>query len=217
MIDIYVFDKSLKLTWIKRFFETKSKWKILLESAIPEINNIKNFGNVYIENLLNILINPFWRNVLNYYSVFINKKRIQTQDDFKNSSFLYNSNIKTGHQVIKNKLLIDNNIFFIYQLQQNKDYMSFNDFKTKYNCNLNFLQYNSIISAIKAYENKVKPSSIKCKLKLQPALEVILTTKSGTAPIYKILLESSDSMTGYKKWSNITEIDRSDWIEYLKN
>ena len=55
--------------------------------------------------------------------------------------------------------------------------------------------------------------SIKCKLTLQPALEVILTTKSGTAPIYKILLESSDSMTGYKKWSNITEIERSDWIE----
>lgn len=213
MIDVEVFDKSLKLTWIKRYFETKSKWKTFIESAFPEMSNIKNFGNVYIENLINILINPFWKHVLKYYLEFFTKKEIKTVDDFKNTSFLYNSNIRIGHKVIKDKLLINNQIFFIQQLKQNDDYLLFNEFKTLYKCNLNFLQYNSLICAIKNYENKIKPTPIKCKLKLQPALEVIMTTKSGTAPIYKVLLDSADSLKGYIKWSSKTEINKSDWIE----
>ena len=75
------------------------------------------------------------------------------------------------------------------------------------------MQYNSLICAIKSYENKIKPTPIKCKLKLQPALEVILTTKSGTAPIYKVLLDSNEKYQGYIKWSSKTEIDKTDWIE----
>ena len=62
-------------------------------------------------------------------------------------------------------------------------------------------------------KKKIKPTPIKCKLKPQPALEVILTTKSGTAPIYKVLLDSAKSFKGYVKWSSKTEIDKSDWIE----
>ena len=96
---------------------------------------------------------------------------------------------------------------------QNDQYLSFNDFRTSHKCNLNFLQYNSLICAIKSYENKIKPTPIKCKLKLQPALEVILTTKSGTAPIYKVLLESNEKYQGYIKWSSKTEIDKTDWLE----
>ena len=213
MIDIEVFDKSLKLTWLKRFFETKSKWKTLFESAFPEMNNIKNFGNVYIEHLINILTNPFWKNVLKYYFEFSSKKTIRTMDDFKNTSFLFNSNIRIGHKVIKDKLIINSQIFFIQQLMHNDNYLSFNEFKTLHRCNLNFLQYNSLICAIKSYENKIKPTPIKCKLKLQPALEVILTTKSGTAPIYKVLLDSNEKYQGYIKWSSKTEIDKTDWIE----
>ena len=35
MIDVSLFDKSLKLTWIKRFFKHQSRWKDLIQVIYP--------------------------------------------------------------------------------------------------------------------------------------------------------------------------------------
>ena len=74
MVDIVTFDKSLKLTWIKRYLNCTSKWKIVIETVYPELNNIENFGDAYMENLNKEISNPFWENVTKYYVEFFKEK-----------------------------------------------------------------------------------------------------------------------------------------------
>ena len=55
MIDISLFDKSLKLPWIRRFFKHQLRWKELIDVMYFHVKNIVNFGNLFIKNFWGIL------------------------------------------------------------------------------------------------------------------------------------------------------------------
>ena len=63
MIDLNKFDQSLKLTWIRRFFSTSSKWKQLTESQFPDLEHALNYSDKFIENIKNTTNNLFWKDV----------------------------------------------------------------------------------------------------------------------------------------------------------
>ena len=75
MIDIKIFDKALKMTWLRKLAITQASWKRLIDIKYPFIKNVKYFGDKYEEIILNRLKNPFWIQVLNYFYDF-NKKYI---------------------------------------------------------------------------------------------------------------------------------------------
>ena len=94
MVDLAIFYKSLKLTWLKRFLNCNAKWIVLIETIYPELKNVTNFGDAYIENLNKLIKNPFWENVTRYYIEFYNKKQLESKDEVNEQGFLYNTNIK---------------------------------------------------------------------------------------------------------------------------
>ena len=57
--------------------------------------------------------------------------------------------------------------------------MGLDEFNIKYGLKFNFLQYNSIIAAIKKYTNNLSITPKRDEILFQPALNIIMTTKSG--------------------------------------
>ena len=63
MINIEVFIKSLKITWLRRFYQSDSSWATLLKSSLPStFSAYPIFGSLFLKSL-NLHLNPFWKNV----------------------------------------------------------------------------------------------------------------------------------------------------------
>ena len=154
MLDIKMFDTKMKLSWIRKIYSKQSKWKSLLLSAIPDFSKIDSFGDLFIQKIQLQTKNPFWTDVLKYLNIFYKNFKYISKDEIIQSSFLFNTNIKVGNKVITDKILIEKEVLFINQLMSGQNFLTFQEFQTKYNINnMNFLRFRSIISSVGAYIN----------------------------------------------------------------
>jgi len=106
-------------------------------------------------------------------------------------------------------------IKFFYRTTFKKDilFLTLEEFNNKYSTKLNFLQYNSIISSIRKYTNSISIEKQGKKHNFQPALNIILTTKSGTSPIYNKFIIPEANISGFRKWSQNTGISKDEWLD----
>ena len=212
MIDLEAFDQSLKLSWLRRLFNSQSKWKELIQAKYPKIFDIPKFGNNFVEKLFENIQNPFWGDVINYLMKYTKKFYMNYKDCVSSCSFLFNENMKIGKSCIKNNILIEHNIFYIFQLKEGENFLNHNEFSRKYNIQINFLHYRSIIAAVKKYsskfpiENTTKPHSF------QPHLIVIMKTKKGVSPIYQEIIKLDYIKPSTIKWQSVTEITTEQWM-----
>ena len=64
MIDIFSFEKALKVNWIKRIlFQQETEWKILLSLTHDGLNSIFNLGGEWSEQMSQKVKNKFWSKV----------------------------------------------------------------------------------------------------------------------------------------------------------
>ena len=64
MIDLTLFDKALKLTWVRRLLKEDKMWKTLITEGYPQLLDIKKFGNHFVNQMTQTINNPFWENVM---------------------------------------------------------------------------------------------------------------------------------------------------------
>ena len=217
MLDICLFDKSLKLTWIRRFFKLQSRWRELIREIYPFIEDIKKFGNAFLQKTLWTIDNPFWKNVLTYYHSFNKHFIIRTKEETLSCSFLYNEHIKVGNNIITNKIFINKNVFYIKQLMNGDRFLTHDEFLQEYNANINFLDFTSVISAIKRHiSQKVLPSAINKTFSYQPALNFIMNTTKGASAIYHSMLEPDVQNKGFQKWQTHIQITLDIWKNSFK-
>lgn len=217
MIDVSLFDKALKLTWLRRFFKHQSRWKELIHVMYPHFKNIFNFGNFFIQNFLGDIINPFWKNVMTYYHSFNKHFTIQTKEEMEASSFLHNEHIKVGNQVITKKCFVENNIFFIKQLMNGDRFLTYQEFRQKFKVRINFLDFISTIRAVKQYtsQNTMLDTTNK-NISYQPALNFIMNTTKGASAIYHSILKPDVKNKGFQKWQQITHVTLNQWKNSFK-
>ena len=219
MIDIELFDKSLKLTWIRRILKETKKWRSLLLTLYPEINNLTFYGDEFLHHLKRNMHNAFWKDTFSYLIDFHSKIEITSTQELKTTCFQRNNKFKIGGNAIKNAELRRANIFFINQLMINDSFIEHEDFIQRYNVNLDFLTYNSIIRCIKVscdYENLEITSK---QLQYQPPLNAILKNKKGASQIYHVFLSFSNESKGKEKWNALTHLTEDEWLisfVYLK-
>ena len=133
MVDIELFDKSLKLTWLRRFMTGEPKWKQIITSLYPDTLNLWKYGNNYIMKLSMAIENPFWTNVFSYYYEIHKKVEICSYEELGETSFLYNDRIRIGNKVIVNNDLARNGIFLIKHLWEDTTFLSHEEFVLKFN------------------------------------------------------------------------------------
>ena len=85
---------------------------------------------------------------------------------------------------------------------------------------LNFLEYNSIISALKKYTNKYSNLKSFKEVTQPPALNQIMSKEKGSSHIYKKMIIAEKDITGFNRWSKITSFSKEEWHKsffYFKN
>ena len=211
MIDLNLFDKALKLTWLRRYFTTSSSWKNLIDSKYPLLKNLNNFGDKYEDIILNEIKDPFWSLIIKYYYKFYREYKIRSKEEIEATRFMYNSKINIGRKPIKNEKLISSGIFSIYQLRFNEKFLTLGELNMKLKKPLNFLEYNSLIRSIEEFlvnHSELKPFKA---IEHSPVLNIIMSNKKGSSFIYKSMIPKEKEITGYKRWTNNTDFTKTDW------
>ena len=65
MICLDTFPKSLKITWVRRFYDNEcySGWKNFVIDTLPDVLHITNFGYAFMFKLIKTCKNAFWIDV----------------------------------------------------------------------------------------------------------------------------------------------------------
>ena len=220
MIDIELFDKALKLTWIRRLLKGDAKWKTLILSLCPKLNEFTFYGNKLLFDMKKEFDNAFWSDVISYLIQFYSKFKITNIEEMKATSFQLNNHFKIGNSSINNNVLKACNIFFINQLMDNNSFLSHDQFINKYNNNVDFLTYHSIIRCIKTVSDYDNLEEADTKFKYQPPIDTILKHKKGASLIYKAFFDFTNDSKGREKWKGIVDITDDEWTAsfiFLKN
>ena len=155
MLDIRLFNTSLKISWIGKLFSKNTKWKLTIKQICPPMINILENGPQYIDILRKNNDNDFWNDTLACFRLFSERFVFNSWQKFTSQSFLYNKSIRIDNRIIDYDIFRTNRIFLIHHLKSNEHFMSFAEFSQAYpNSNINFMLFNSVISAVKKYEKK---------------------------------------------------------------
>ena len=211
MIDLRLFEKSLKLTWIRRFLNSNSKWKLIISTIYPKLDYFWKYGNNFSKTLCKTMTNHFWCNILSIFNNFYLKLDITCLEELGETSFLYNDKIKIGNSIIRNKTLEQNGIFLIKHLMEDNNFLTHDEFVNKFDININFLSYTSIIKAIKKGFDIDALESLDKTLKYQPSVNIIMKSKKGASEIYQHFISNSSMCKGKEKWISNLCITSEDW------
>ena len=148
MIYIQAFLAALKSTWIRRLISNQQNWTKIIGQNI----NVEKFfccGKDYISTDLQNIKNIFWQDVLKAHIQLIAKTHL-TENSFLSSPIFYNDNIKIAKASFYYSKCFENGIKFVNDVvgKDGKCY-SFQEAKEKFDININYMQYFSIIHAIK--------------------------------------------------------------------
>jgi len=61
MIDVDSFVKSMKVTWLKRLYNSKHDWSILIQKELPPVSELLMYGTTALAKVKLKLQNPFWK------------------------------------------------------------------------------------------------------------------------------------------------------------
>ena len=155
MVNLYHFEKSLKLSWMKKVAsQTDSPWYCLLQETIPNINRLFSLGGEWCFKFVKNL-NPFWETVFCNWINFCRENKVQNNSDILRSCIWFN------YQITKDKLFFytwfKNGIVAVGDiLDTNGKIMDLNVLKDKYNFNINILNYLSVKQIINNFVNQNK-------------------------------------------------------------
>jgi hypothetical protein len=213
MIDIYSFEKSMKLTWIKKLALCTGKCFVLVYSLF-DVKKMLNMGNAYVQKIVKRLTNTFWKDVLNYYSIYVNTFKICTFDDVLNMPLFYNDNFKIGMNCIYDKNMYERGIRLVRDiLCTSGGFKTKNDIENYTGKVLNFLFYEGVKRTVSDF---IKKSSFATVNKSNTTgvffssyLNVIVFKAKPNKSIYSTYTFNKEKPTCQNKWNEI--FNNIDW------
>ena len=154
LVKVDLFFEALKCTWIRRIVNGNIDAKGLMLFSILtgiHINDLEKGAN-YTINVAKNSQNVFWKEVLLAWSKVKKKHNPNTIDDVLRSCLWENEWFKIGGAEINYKKWRTAGIDFVSDLvhvNQNR-FLFLHEIETNYGLRLNFLEYNSVIRAIKS-------------------------------------------------------------------
>ena len=141
--------KALRLCWIGRLLsESNDAWKAIPNAYFNRYGGLPfllkcNYNTKKKDNN----ISPFYLELLDYFSELRDKYR---DDCFKGDLIIWNNkDITIEGKSLYWKTWSKRGVYFVQDLLKNTGkYLSFEEFKTKYNIEVNFIYYCQILSAI---------------------------------------------------------------------
>ena len=214
MVDINNYITSLKISLYKKICNNNDLYTI---SCImyPLLSNIEQHGYDNINRIINQIHNAFWKDILRHIKKVLVSKIPENFCEFISEHIFHNKNICINNQTIFFKSLADNNITKIFHLTNlNGSFLSYDEFRRKYhNVRLNFVSYNGLINAIRAYQRKLNINVEQTDGQEETVGWRIL--KSAKNVIKNMLQKKPESHKSMLKWDS--KFDNLNWnkIFYL--
>ena len=96
MINLKAFTQALKITWLRRIFQKKSKWQFLIKKDV-DTEKIVLCGSEYIKSVLTIINNEFWKDVLKALLKFqLLLNIVWVNSTIYQTPIFYNKNLTVG-------------------------------------------------------------------------------------------------------------------------
>ena len=203
LTDLKTFDKSLKLSWLKRIQFQNEGW-----AEFPHIYNIQKivlFGDNYAESLSKNVKNKFWADVAKGAFDLLRKSKPNNTIELHNAPIWYNSSLSFQFR----KEWASKGYFLIKDiLDEEGALLTLNDLQTR-ELKINFLDY----ITLKLNFQKMKGTFKNVEKKFGPDIPTILSkigiASKGCANTYKTLSSTNSCIIGdiQTKWSEVLNIE----------
>ncbi len=222
MVDIQSYIHALKATWIRRLLKAGNLQWVNLVYKLMHLNNILDIegGSPDILNCLNHLQNTncFWRDVLKAWIQIVKNNKPICISDFVRSSLWHNENILLGKKTLYYKHWVKNGVNFVNDLLDEKgNFLSLDNFISKYSIRTNFLEYGAVILNCikKACHTLTKDKMESMQRPFRPFnFEILMLDNKGSRRMYDLLISSGIvKMKFVEKWASYHNIifDSKKW------
>ena len=209
MIDLTLFNKSMKSTWIQKYLDTsnRGKWKEFFELEFAKFGgNLIFKGNLNKMDCSKIIPvkNSFIRELLEIWSEVSFEDAIKNRQHFLEQPLWHNSLIRIDNKPIFDKKLSLHGVFKVKNLMKDSSsYLSYKDFTNTYKIHIDPLKYCGLISAAKhLYKHSNLPNEPNVPAAPEPFLTQFLKSPKGNKAVYKKLAscKSAVPVKSQTKW-----------------
>ena len=216
MPSIINYNKAMKLTWISRLLNTdQSQWVNVFESDTGlKVKDLFRFGGEYAKTQV-VIKNDFWGEVLQYWGEYNKTIPVKNTKNIALSKLWFNNNIQIDKKSVFYQQYAANSIFYINDLlENNHSFYTYNSFITKFNINTNFLEFASLINAVKSFLNRYH-LEVGSKI-LGPVIpfgcDIFMNNKSPNKSIYQNLIKNNVTSSAQAKFiANGFRIEDFEW------
>jgi len=197
LIDLISFTKSLKAAWVKKCLGTtyKRKWKFFFDLHLQNCGPENMFScnlNVTDTDILETVkvTDPFLKEILEIWAEVNCEHHITSGVQFQEQNLWFNSLITIGNKPVLFKGWLAKGITKAKQLQKldSSNYLSLNEFRSKYSLNARPLSLYGMISAVKLL-GQSKTTAAGGTTKFEPFSTKLLNTKKVSSLGYKKLVK----------------------------
>ena len=208
MVDIYNFDKALKVSWVKRLLcQTNSLWNVLFRQTHENTSKILHFGDNWCDKILPTIKIPFWKDVIGDWSLLCKKQQIKTNSDILQSCLWYNSKIFKSAICFPD--CTNNEIYLIGDIvSPNGKIMDKLELESKYNIKINFLNYltvrSSLTKFLKQFWSNDSTNTNYCRPSIPTHIKPVINSQRGCKLFYNIFKgDNTTENNSHKIWNNL--------------
>ena len=158
MLNVYHFLASMKMSWMRRVFETDSHLKTLLFTLYPPFRKLDQYGGEYANVIMCHCKNDFWVDVMRHYKNLHGKCSPEHYGEFVSERIHYNTQITRGKKVVHLQDWLANGVVAIgHVMDDTGNFLTYEQFCEKYpQIVTNFLVYAGVIEALRDYRGKIE-------------------------------------------------------------
>ena len=155
MVDVKIFSKALKATWIKKYLDQNNhaKWKLFFDLQLQDLGGAIFFrGNLNQKDLLKVgkVSDVFLQEILQIWSEVTFEDCMSSVTQLRSQPLCFNSLVRVENKPMYYALWATKGIQVVSDLMVNEStFLSFSEFKDRYRFKPSFLSFLGVISAIK--------------------------------------------------------------------
>lgn len=215
MINLREFIHSLKLTWLRRFYNADdvSLLSTMFNYYIKnQIEFVFEGGIIYLSSKLNQVSNPFYKDVVN---ALIRLKRVLQSDcnyNKRSDLFLWHSDIlKVDNKPFILRDWYVKGVSYVSDIIDNEGhFLNLNSFHETFNVKTNFLRFFGICQAIKDYYGNVNLTKF-----IRPhrplIYDILFKSQKGSQDFYSILNTKGAIPNSQSKWCSDLQVSSMNW------
>ena len=188
--NVFVYAQSLKLKWIKFLADEdyQSDWKQIFLNKNKPFTDFLLKSNICQSDIKKLnIVNKFWVEVLEIWSKIHCKhtEDMNCQSEHPQFFLWFNNKIKINGKTVFYKPWYLAGVKYVKNLMDDEGvFYNYEQFKEKYNFDVNFLQFHGIINSVRALVNFDG-----VVLNIDPILRKLLTVKSSSQAFYQLILK----------------------------